>query len=157
MAKTPKIAPVDAAENDNDASTATTPEAPQRPGTSGTELLLATNRRTASAQYLAAQRAETAYKAKKRSASARTHRNEAKTHFRQSAHHLKEGGRSLGLMVKAVPWMVREWRERRQTEGERKAVERYMEKKRKMEEKIAEQEAREAREKEGAGEAPATA
>ncbi|KAF2646360.1 hypothetical protein P280DRAFT_475263 [Massarina eburnea CBS 473.64] len=116
---------------------------PKRPGTSGTELLLTTNRRTASAQYLAAQRAETAYKAKKRSEGARSHRTEAKDHFKQSTHHFKEGWKSCFMMVKAVPWMVKDWRAKRQTENEKKAVERYMEKKKKIEERIAEQEAKE--------------
>jgi len=44
-------------------------------------------------------------------------------------------------MVAAVPWMVREWRGNRQAQNEKKAVERYMEKKKKLEERLAKQEA----------------
>jgi hypothetical protein len=112
---------------------------PKRPGTSGTELLLTDNRRTASAQYIAAQKAEIAYKAKKRSASARQHRSEAVSHFKQSAHHLKESFKSFWSMITSVPWIVREWRENRQTKNEKKAIARDMEKKKKLEERIAKQ------------------
>lgn len=134
----------------DDASSPKTSAEPQRPGTSGTEMLLTTNRRTASAQYLAAQRAETAYKAKKRSAGARQHRSEAKSHFKQSMFHLKEGFKSCWYMTVAVPWMVREWKENRQTQNEKKAVERYMEKKKKLEERIAKQDATKEKEEEAA-------
>lgn len=138
------VKPVSSTDGDSPKSSAE----PQRPGTSGTELLLTTNRRTASAQYIAAQRAETAYKAKKRSAGARLHRSEAKSHFKQSAHHLKEGVKSCWKMVVAVPWMVREWKEKRKTENEKKAVERYMEKKKRLEERIAKQDVTKEKEKE---------
>lgn len=56
-------------------------------------------------------------------------------------------------MVVAVPWMMREWREKRQTQNEKKAVDRYMEKKKKLEERIAKQEA--SKEKEEGEEAAA--
>ncbi|KAK7191976.1 uncharacterized protein CC84DRAFT_938038 [Paraphaeosphaeria sporulosa] len=121
---------------------------PKRPGTSGTELLLTTNRRTASQQYAAAQRAENAYKAKKRSASARQHRSEAASHFKLSAHHMKEGFKSCWSMVTAVPWVFKAWKEDRQAMKEKKAVERYMEKKKKLEERIAKQEVAQEKEKE---------
>lgn len=143
--KTSTIKPV--ANADGDASPKSSVE-PKRPGTSGTELLLTTNRRTASAQYVAAQRAETAYKAKKRSAGAQQHRAEAADHLKLSFHHLKEGMKSCGNMVAAVPWMIRAWRENRQSENEKKAVERYMEKKKKLEDRIAKQEALSKKEKE---------
>ncbi|KAJ4290491.1 hypothetical protein N0V90_010708 [Kalmusia sp. IMI 367209] len=143
MAKSPATKPTPA----NDDSPKSSAE-PKRPGTSGTEMLLTTNRRTASAQYLAAQRAETAYKAKKRSAGARQHRSEATSHFRQSAFHLKEGVKSCWSMMTAVPWMVRDWKEQKQIQNEKKAVERYMEKKKKLEERIAEQEGGKQKEKE---------
>ena len=51
-------------------------------------------------------------------------------------------------MVAAVPWMMRAWREDRQRENEKKAVERDMEKKKKLEERLAKQEAGEKEEKE---------
>ena len=135
--KIPTVEPVATAESSSIKSAV---EPAKRPGTSGTELLLTTNRRTASAQYLAAQRAETAYKAKKRSAGARQHRSEATSHLKLSAFHLKESVKSCWNMVAAVPWMMRAWREDRQKENEKKAVERYMEKKKKLEERIAKQE-----------------
>ncbi|KAF2736916.1 hypothetical protein EJ04DRAFT_396242, partial [Polyplosphaeria fusca] len=79
---------------------------PQRPGTSGTEMFLTDNRRTASANYQAAQRAENAYKAKKRSSGARQHRHEATSHFKQSARHLKEGIKSTFRFFAAAPWVL---------------------------------------------------
>ncbi|KAJ4356584.1 uncharacterized protein N0V89_004619 [Didymosphaeria variabile] len=142
--KIPTIKPVSATDEESPKSSVE----PKRPGTSGTELFLTTNRRTASAQYVAAQRAENAYKAKKRSASARQHRSEAASHFKLSAHHLKESVKSCWSMVAAVPWMVREWKGNRQAENEKKAVERYMEKKKKLEDRIAKQEVPQDKEKE---------
>ncbi|KAK3213669.1 hypothetical protein GRF29_28g614333 [Pseudopithomyces chartarum] len=144
--KIPTINPVPTPDNASLKSAA--PEPQKRPGTSGTEMLLTTNRRTASAQYLAAQRAETAYKAKKRSAGARQHRTEATSHLKLSAHHFKESLKSCWNMVAAVPWMMRAWREDRQRENEKKAVERDMEKKKKLEERLAKQEGGEKEEKE---------
>lgn len=141
--KVPTIEPVSATD---DQSPKTSVE-PRRPGTSGTELLLTTNRRTASEQYAAAQRAETAYKAKKRSASARQHRSEAASHFKLSARHLKESLKSCWSMVTAVPWVFREWKENRQAKNEKEAVERYMEKKKKLEERIAKQDVAQKKEK----------
>lgn len=143
--KVPTVKPVSPSD---DASLKSSAEPEKRPGTSGTEMLLTTNRRTASAQYLAAQRAETAYKAKKRSAGARQHRAEATSHLKLSAHHFKESLKSCWSMVAAVPWMMRAWREDRQRENEKKAVERDMEKKKKLEERLAKQEAGEKEEKE---------
>ncbi|KAF1971012.1 hypothetical protein BU23DRAFT_556302 [Bimuria novae-zelandiae CBS 107.79] len=138
--KIPTVKPISSTNEDPKEGSPLPSAEPKRPGTSGTELLLTTNRRTASAQYLAAQRAETAYKAKKRSASARQHRSEAVSHLKLSAHHLKESVKSGWNMVAAVPWMVRAWKEERQAENEKKAVERYVEKKRKLEERIKRQE-----------------
>jgi hypothetical protein len=141
--KTPKIA--DSESGDSSAQDT------QRPGTSGTELLLTTNRRTASAQYQAAQRAEQAYKAKKRSAGAKQHRSDAKVHFKQSAMHFKEGLKSTWAIFAAVPWMLRGWREKKQAATEKKNRERDLEKKKKLEEKLSKQ--AEMEKKEGEGEA----
>ncbi|KAF2438531.1 hypothetical protein P171DRAFT_436995 [Karstenula rhodostoma CBS 690.94] len=141
--KVPTVKPVSV----TDAESPKSSVEPKRPGTSGTELLLTTKRRTASEQYFAAQRAENAYKAKKRSASARQHRSEAASHFKLSAHHIKESFKSCWSMVTSVPWVFREWKENRQSENEKKAVERYMEKKRKLEERIAKQDVAQEKEK----------
>jgi hypothetical protein len=136
--KTPVLEPVSTSTADSSSEPSVEPK---RPGTSGTELFLTTNRRTASEQYAAAQRAETAYKAKKRSAGARQHRSEAKEHFSQGSWHLKEGVKSCFSMVAALPWMLRDWREDRQNKNEQKAVERFEKKKLKMEGQIAKRDA----------------
>ncbi|KAF2114791.1 hypothetical protein BDV96DRAFT_575893 [Lophiotrema nucula] len=112
---------------------------PKRPGTSGTELRLATNRRTASANYQAAQRAETAYKAKKRSQGAKQHRQDAMKHYSQSGQHFKEGIKSSWRCVAALPWMVRGWNEDRQIKKEKAMREKHLEKKKKLEVKLAKQ------------------
>ncbi|KAH7406338.1 hypothetical protein DE146DRAFT_651372 [Phaeosphaeria sp. MPI-PUGE-AT-0046c] len=116
-----------------------TPEAeePKRPGTSGTELVLTNKRRTAKDQFNATLRAENAYKAKKRSASARQHRIDAKMHFAESFSQFRQGVKSCGTMVTAVPWMVRGWKEERQQRSEAKSVERYEKQKQKLEAKMA--------------------
>jgi len=149
--KTPTIEPVSTSADD---SLEPSVEA-KRPGTSGTELLLTTNRRTASEQYAAAQRAETAYKAKKRSAGAHQHRSEAKDHFSQGTWHLKEGVKSSFNMVAALPWMLRGWREDRQNKNEQKAVERFEKKKLKMETQIAKRDALKGKADENAADAAA--
>ena len=58
-------------------------EQEQRPGTSGTEMLLTTNRRQASANFKKAQRAERTYKAKKRTQLARLEYNDALSRLRE--------------------------------------------------------------------------
>ena len=150
--KTSTVKPVTTTSKDSSAEPSIEPK---RPGTSGTELLLTTNRRTASEQYAAAQRAETAYKAKKRSAGARQHRSEAKEHFSQGLWHLKEGVKSSFGMVSALPWMLRGWREERQNKNEQRAVERFEKKKLKMEEQIAKREAMKGKDEEKAADAAA--
>lgn len=139
--KTPKIA--DGESKDSPAEEA------QRPGTSGTELLLTTNRRTASAQYQAAQRAEQAYKAKKRAAGVKQHRSDAKVHFKQSAMHFKEGVKSTWAIFASIPWVLRGWKERKQVAAEKKNRERDLEKKKKLEERLAKQTEMEKTEGEG--------
>lgn len=63
--------------------------------------------------------------------------------------------KSSWAILTAVPWMVRGWKEERQAKNEKKAVERYMEKKRKLEERIAKQaeaDNEKGKEAEGSGE-----
>jgi hypothetical protein len=117
------------------------PEAPEghelkRPGTSGTEVLLISNRRTAREQFEATQRAENAYKAKKRSAGARQHRTDAKMHFVETFKHSWGFIKSTGLMIASIPWMLRGWRAERQERNEMKASERYEKQKQKLEAKM---------------------
>jgi hypothetical protein len=131
------------------------PVEPERPGTSGTEILLTTNRRTANAQYAAAQRAEQAYKAKKRSAGARQHRSAAAEHFGKAGSHFKEGIKSFVRMVVAVPWMLRGWREEREIRNEKKSVERFEKQKLKLEEELAKRGAAKEKDVEKGAETPA--
>lgn len=69
------------------------PTEPQRPGTSGTELGLRANREKASSAYQRAQRAEAAYRAKRRATYARKDYEAAKEHFKNAAKNLKEGSK----------------------------------------------------------------
>jgi hypothetical protein len=131
--------------------------APQRPGTSGTEILLVSDRRTASAKYQAAQRAEQSYKAKKRSAGAAQHRTDAKDHFRASAHHLKEGIKSSWKIIAAIPWMMKGYKEERLAKKEKNARERDLVKKKKLEERIARQVERDIEKERGKDEEAAVA
>lgn len=85
-----------------------TEEEKARPGTSGTELLLTSNRREASKQFQKAQRAEQTYKAKKRASAARRDLQSARHHFKESASHLKAGTTMLITSIKAVPYMFSE-------------------------------------------------
>jgi hypothetical protein len=129
---------------------------PKRPGTSGTEMLLTTNRRTAREQFAATLRAENAYKAKKRSATAHQHRVDAKIHFVESFKQFWAGCKSCVNMVVAVPWMIRGWKEERQERQERKETERYEKQKIKLEAKMAKREGR-AEKKDDESEAGAAA
>lgn len=135
-----------------------TPEAeePKRPGTSGTEMLLTTKRRTAKDQFNATVRAENAYKAKKRSAGARQHRVDASTHFKESFSHFGKGVKSCCNMVVAIPWMFRGWKEQRQERNEAKSVERYEKQKQKLEAKMAKREGIKEKAKDDESEAEAS-
>ncbi|OAK94533.1 hypothetical protein IQ06DRAFT_363398 [Phaeosphaeriaceae sp. SRC1lsM3a] len=135
-----------------------TPEAeePKRPGTSGTEMLLTNKRRTAKDQFQATVRAENAYKAKKRSASARQHRTDAKAHFKESFSHFNKGVKSSGDMIVAVPWMFRGWKAERQERNEAKSVERYEKQKQKLEAKMAKRDGGKEKAKDDESEAEAS-
>ena len=107
----PDIADVPAA--DDGAATA-------RPGTSGTELVLVTKTKEASATYKRAQQAEQAYKSKKRAEGAKQHRKNVQIHFKQSAHHFKEGVKAVWLSIAAVPAIVKAARHERMSKTEAK-------------------------------------
>lgn len=113
-----------------------------RPGTSGTENLLITNRRQASEQFAKAQRAEKAYRAKKHATLARHNYNETKTHFKEAFSHLKLGAKGLFAVVKAVPYLLGEKRENARNKSDAKKRQRAMDQRKKLEEVLA----REARE-----------
>ncbi|OIW32430.1 hypothetical protein CONLIGDRAFT_269812 [Coniochaeta ligniaria NRRL 30616] len=96
----------------------TAAQASKRPGTSGTELALTSNRRAASQTFQAARRAERIYKARKRSAAARTAYASAKTHFGAAAHHFKVGVKLTVEVVRSVPYVVQDKRERKRAAAE---------------------------------------
>jgi hypothetical protein len=96
----------------------------RRPGTSGTELILTSNRRAASQTFQAARRAERSYKARKRSAAARTAYASAKIHFGAAAHHFKVGMKLTFDVVRSIPYIVEDKRERGRAAAEEKKVER---------------------------------
>ncbi|KAK9420634.1 hypothetical protein SUNI508_00725 [Seiridium unicorne] len=110
-----------------------------RPGTSGTENLLITNRRQASEQFIKAQRAEKAYRAKKQATLARHNYNETKAHFKESASHFKLGVKGLISVVRAIPHLIGEKREERRKQAEAKRRQRDLEKKKKLEDALARQ------------------
>ncbi|KAH9887759.1 hypothetical protein F4778DRAFT_786134 [Xylariomycetidae sp. FL2044] len=112
---------------------------PKRPGTSGTENLLITNRRQASENFARAQRAEKAYRAKKHASLARQRLDETKGHFREALSHLKQGFGGLLSVVKAVPYLVGEKREARRRKAEARRRQRHLEQKKKLEEELARQ------------------
>ncbi|ETS82591.1 hypothetical protein PFICI_04467 [Pestalotiopsis fici W106-1] len=111
----------------------------KRPGTSGTENLLITNRRQASEQYLKAQRAEKAYRSKKHATRARESYNETKTHFREAFSHFGQGFKGIFSVIKAIPYLVGEKREQRRKAADSKKRQRDMERKKKLEEALARQ------------------
>lgn len=108
-----------------------------RPGTSGTEMLLMTNRRQASERFQKAQRAEKAYRAKKRATAARQDFKDARAHFKESFVHLKEGVRMTFGVVKSAPYIYGEKREQKRAEGDQKKKAKALEKRKKLEERLA--------------------
>lgn len=109
----------------------------QRPGTSGTEMLLMTNRRQASEQLQRAQRAERTYVAKKRSAAARSDYAAAKVHFGEGLRHLKAGFGLTWAVIKGSPYLLKQRREETRKKSDQKKRQAYMEKKKRLEEALA--------------------
>lgn len=116
------------------------PELAQRPGTSGTELGLRTERRKASSALQKAQRAEQAYRARKQATSARAHMSAAKAHFKASFKSAKIGTVFFWSGVKALPGV---WGEKRSAMREKREVKKRVqqaEKRKKLEEKMKREE-----------------
>ncbi|KAH8880619.1 hypothetical protein GQ53DRAFT_773947 [Thozetella sp. PMI_491] len=113
----------------------------QRPGTSGTEALLVTNRRQASAKFQAAQKAERTYKAKKRATAARANFGEAKTHFKQAGSHLKKGFSLSFNVVRSAPYFVGEKLDARQEKASESKKLKALEKRKKLEQQLAKENA----------------
>ncbi|OHF01468.1 hypothetical protein CORC01_03224 [Colletotrichum orchidophilum] len=114
---------------------------PKRPGTSGTENLLKTNRRQASDNYQRAQRAERAYRAKKRATAARADLSDAKSHYAECFKHLGRGLAVTLSAVKSLPYVFDERQEASRQKAEAKKKQRALEKKKKLEEKLAKESA----------------
>lgn len=109
---------------------------PQRPGTSGTEMLLVNNRQRASVRLRDAQRKERAYKTKKRSTQARANWTEAKQHFREGLSHNMNGARLTWRVVSSVGYLFRAKNDKLKAEAEEKRRMRAADKQRKLEEKL---------------------
>lgn len=136
--ETPKSGSSDgtnASEAGGDAGASTSAE-PQRPGTSGTEMLLVNNRQRASVRLRDAQRKERAYKTKKRSTQARANWTEAKQHFREGLSHNMNGARLTWRVVSSVGYLFRAKNDKLKAEAEEKRRMRAADKQRKLEEKL---------------------
>lgn len=134
--------------NASESGAAAAPAEQQRPGTSGTEMLLVNNRQRASVRLRDAQRKERAYKTKKRSTQARANWTEAKQHFREGLSHNMNGARLTWRVVSSVGYLFRAKNEKLKAEAEEKRKMRAADKQRKLEEKLKKE--KELAEKEGA-------
>ncbi|KAI5465068.1 hypothetical protein BGZ63DRAFT_379293 [Mariannaea sp. PMI_226] len=112
----------------------------ERPGTSGTENLLITNRRQASQQYIKAQRAERAYRTKKHATLAHANYNETKAHFHQAFFHFKLAMKGFFSVLKSAGYLIGEKRENRRQIADTKKRQKNLEKKMKLEEVLAKEE-----------------
>ena len=112
-----------------------------RPGTAGTEAALKFNRHQASEKLRQATRVERAYKTKKRSAAARANYLEAKAHFHQAGKDFKIGVSLAVSVVKSVPYLLNEKRERRRFKACEAIQRREMEERRQQDEKLAKERA----------------
>lgn len=109
---------------------------PQRPGTSGTEMLLVNNRQRASVRLRDAQRKERAYKTKKRSTQARANWSQAKQHFKEGFAHNMNGVKLTWRVVSSVGYLFRAKNDKLKAEAEEKRKLRAADKQRKLEEKL---------------------
>ncbi|KAL2286160.1 hypothetical protein FJTKL_06998 [Diaporthe vaccinii] len=134
--ETPKSGSSDGANSNASESGAATSAEPQRPGTSGTEMLLVNNRQRASVRLRDAQRKERAYKTKKRSTQARANWTQAKQHFREGLSHNMNGARLTWRVVSSVGYLFRAKNDKLKAEAEEKRKMRAADKQRKLEEKL---------------------
>ncbi|KAI9049916.1 hypothetical protein LZ554_006063 [Drepanopeziza brunnea f. sp. 'monogermtubi'] len=106
-----------------------------RPGTSGTELNLRSDRQKAQTSYQRAAQAEQAYRAKRRATYARKDIKSAGEHFSASATSFREGCKCAWSAVLAGPAVVKEKQVKRREEGAEKKRNVAEAKKKKWEEK----------------------
>jgi hypothetical protein len=107
-----------------------------RPGTSGTELGLRANREKASSAFQRAQRAEQAYRAKRRAQYARKDIQAAKEHLKNAGVSFKAGLVCGWQAVRAGPAVIREKREQQREKAEVKKREKVAGTRRLLEEKV---------------------
>jgi len=106
-----------------------------RPGTSGTELNLRSDRQKASTAYQRAHRAEQAYRARRQATAARADWASAKEHTGQVKTHFWQAIKSAIGGVKAIPAVLRERRESQRQLEDVKKRERAAVQKKKWDEK----------------------
>lgn len=106
---------------------------PARPASARTENILMSNRRQASNNFQKAQRAEQAYRTKKRAAAARQGWTDTKGHFKESARQFAQGFKALFGIVAAVPYIWGEKREAKRLEADEKKKQRAQKQKEKLE------------------------
>lgn len=134
--ETPKSGSSDGAPSNASESGAAAATEPQRPGTSGTEMLLVNNRQRASVRLRDAQRKERAYKTKKRSTQARANWTQAKQHFREGLSHNMNGARLTWRVVSSVGYLFRAKNDKLKAEAEEKRKMRAADKQKRLEEKL---------------------
>lgn len=134
--------------NPSESGAAAATTEPQRPGTSGTEMLLVNNRQRASVRLRDAQRKERAYKTKKRSTQARANWGQAKQHFSEGFAHNMNGVKLTWRVVSSVGYLFRAKNDKLKSEAEEKRKLRAADKQRKLEERLRRE--KELAEKEGA-------
>ncbi|CEI70896.1 hypothetical protein FVEN_g9724 [Fusarium venenatum] len=123
-----------------------TPKA--RPTSSATMLNLATTRKVASEQYAQAAKAEKAYRIKKKATMAQANYDETKEHFREAFSHFKLAFKGLFSVIANITYLISEKREVRKQAAEKKAHEKNLERKKKLEEQLAKAEAQAGESKE---------
>ncbi|KAM0342523.1 hypothetical protein ACHAPU_009497 [Fusarium lateritium] len=113
-------------------------EAPKaRPASSCTEILLLSNRKEASEQFVKASRAEKAYRTNKKATLARANYNETKEHFREAFSHFRLAFKGLFSSIKNMTYLFGERSEIKRQEAEKKKREKNLERKKKLEEQLA--------------------
>ncbi|CZT44093.1 uncharacterized protein RSE6_04218 [Rhynchosporium secalis] len=94
-----------------------------RPGTSGTELNLRSDRQKAQTSYQRAAEAEQAYRAKRRATYARKDMTAAKEHFKVAGTSIKEGTKCVISAVRAGPAILKEKQVKMREESKQKKKE----------------------------------
>lgn len=110
---------------------------PMSARTTATENLLMTNRRKASDKFKQAQRAEQAYRSKKRSTVARANLAEAKEHWKATFSNLKMACKYTFAVLRFSPYLLGEKSEAKQEKAEEKKRAAALKKREKLEKQLA--------------------